>query len=104
MEISIKYLVPLLAVLDNKNYFCMVDYARDSLYFLNEPSNHEEKELLKKEILKKIDHINVKDIKSDIDFSSNVSSIIKDIENDNIIKKYFFATKPEEESNKESNE
>lgn len=89
MEVSVKYLLPLLAVLNNKNYFCMVDYSYGNLYFITEPENEEIKSALEKEILRKVDIVAVKDIQEGIELSSSVSSILKDIENNEITKKYF---------------
>jgi len=102
MEISIKYLVPILAILDNKNYFCMVDYSFGNLYFLNEPEDSEKKKILEKEILRKIDTVAVRDIK-EVDISKNIINIVNDIENNDIIKKYSVNVNLEEE-NKEVEE
>lgn len=88
MEVSIKYLLPLVAVLNNKNYFCMIDYSYGNLYFLNPPEDVEIKNFLEKEILRKVDIVAVNDVKDNVDISSNVASILKDIQNDEIIKKY----------------
>lgn len=87
---SIKYLVPLLIVFNNKNYFCMVDYSSSNLYFLNEPENQDIKKILEKEILRKVDDVAVKDFQGDVSINDSVSSIIRDIENNNFIKKYKF--------------
>lgn len=99
MELSVRYLVPLLVVFNNKNYFCMVDYSSDNLYFLNEPDDPELKIKLEKEILRKVDTSAVKDFQGDLTLNSNISSIIRDINNNDFIKKYnnFDVNKNEEE-------
>jgi len=102
MEISVKYLVPLLVVFNNKNYFCMVDYGSSNLYFLNEPDDAELKIKLEKEILRKVDTSAVKDFQGEVTLNSSISSIIRDINNNDFVKKYnkFDVNKEEEEESK----
>lgn len=102
MEISIKYLVPLLVVFNNKNYFCMVDYGSGNLYFLNEPDDTELKIKLEKEILRKVDTSAVKDFQGEVTLNSSISSIIRDINNNDFFKKYnkFDVNKEQEEESK----
>lgn len=101
MDITIKYLVPLLVVFNNKNYFCMIDYATSNLYFIDEPEDLEIKKILEKEILKKVDDVAVDDFQGNAVLNKDISSIIKDIENNKFINQYKFELDLNKEKEKE---
>lgn len=90
MEISIKYLLPMLVVFNNKNYFCMIDYAFGSLYWLNEPEDAEQKKIIEQEVLRKTDANFLKNIQNieDVKIGKNINNLLDDIKNNSLIKKY----------------
>lgn len=90
MEISIKYLLPILVVFNNKNYFCMIDYSFGNLYWINEPDDIEQKKELEKEVLRKIDNKFIKNIQNieDVKINNNILNLLDDIKNNSLIKKY----------------
>lgn len=86
---SIKYLVPMLVVFDQKKCFCMVDYSGGKVYFLDESINEDQKKAIELEVLRKVDTSAIVDVIGGGAVISDVSSVLKDLDYDKLIKKYI---------------
>jgi len=106
MEMSIKYLVPMLVIFDQKKCFCMVDYSGGNVYFLDESIDEDQKRAIEMQVLRKVDTSAVIDVVSGSSSISNISDVLKDLDYDKLRKKYIPETsqddQPEEESTEEN--
>ena len=102
---SIKYLVPMLVVFDQKKCFCMVDYSGGNVYFLDESIGEDQKRAIEMQVLRKVDTSAIIDVASGSSSISNISDVLKDLDYDKLRKKYIPDTQddqPEEESTEEN--
>ena len=102
---SIKYLVPMLVIFDQKKCFCMVDYSGGNVYFLDESIDEDQKRAIEMQVLRKVDTSAVVDVVSGSSSISNISDVLRDLDYDKLRNKYMPDTSQddqiEEEENKE---
>ncbi len=99
---SIKYLVPMLVVFDQKKCFCMVDYAGGKVYFLDESIDEDQKRAIESQVLRKVDTSAVVDVISGSSSISNISNVLKDLDYEKLRKKYIPETVQDDQPNEES--
>jgi hypothetical protein len=102
MEMSIKYLVPMLVVFDQKKCFCMVDYSGSKVYFLDESISEDQKRAIEMQVLRKVDTSAVFDVISGSSSISDIGGVLKDLDYEKLRKKYIPETTQEDQSNEEN--
>ena len=104
MEMSIKYLVPMLVIFDQKKCFCMVDYSGDKVYFLDESIDEDQKRAIETQVLRKVDTSAVVDVVSGSSSISNISDFLKDLDYEKLRNKYAPDTSQDDQTEEESTE
>lgn len=99
---SIKYLVPMLVIFDQKKCFCMVDYSGGKVYFLDESIDEDKKRAIEMQVLRKVDTSAIVDVVSGSSSISNISDVLKDLDYDKLRSKYIPETNQDDQLEEES--